>query len=353
MIIRDLKYMFIKTNPFKAFCGSIKNGQELGRFKNLPQQMIKFNLIIVIALCFLTFSCTSIIRNKLTKNNFKEIKTNPINTFETFYWSNDTILGVYSEKVALYIPVKLDDLDEKVLFQLDLGSVSSELYQKSLNLTDCKKKDSLGYLWNLNFNINNNISTIKKIYLNKKLGGNEQIDKKLKLGNIGLDYFLNKILVLDYKNNKFLVTDSLEDTFFDDFIEVKNASINKFPILLETKLNGKKSKVMFDTGSSMIEFMTYPEKFEKLKGESIVKEKCCVKSFGKDYTLSEVITNNTLEIFNKEFTNLKISNTSKFLGDKQAVFGMKLLGIDGITGNKFLLDKIIILNFKENKLWIK
>lgn len=315
--------------------------------------MIKFNLLAIIAFSLITFSCSSIIRNKLTKNNFKEIKTNSLHSFEDFYWSNDTVLGVYSETVALYIPVKLNHLNEKVLFQLDLGSVSTVIYEKSLNLTDYKKKDSLGYLWDLKFNINNNISTVEKIYLNKKLGGNELIDNKLKFGNIGLDYFLDKILVLDYKNSKFLVSDSLEGTFFDGFIEVKNASLNKFPILLETKLNGKKSKTMFDTGSSMFEYMTYPEKFEKLKGISIVEEKCCVKSFGKDYTLSEAVTNNTLEIFNQKFTNLKISTTSKFLEDKQAVFGMKLLGINGITGNNFLLDKIIILNFKENKLWIK
>jgi hypothetical protein len=67
--------------------------------------------------------------------------------------------------------------------------VSTEIYQKSLNLMDFKKKDSLGYLWDLKFNVNNNISIVEKIYLNKKLGGNELIDNKLKFGNIGLDYF--------------------------------------------------------------------------------------------------------------------------------------------------------------------
>lgn len=313
----------------------------------------KLNFIVIIIISVFTFSCSSIIRNKLTKNDFKEIETNSVNSFKDFYWSNDTILGVYTEKVALYIPIQLDDLDEKVLFQLDLGSANTEIYQKSLNFSNYKKSDSLGYLWNLKFNINNNISSIEKVYLNKNSGSNERINNKLKFGNLGLNYFLNKILILDYKNGKFLITDSLEENYFDGFVEVKNASLNKFPVLLEATLNGKKTKVMFDTGSSMIEFMTYPEKFESLKGNSIVEEKCCVKSFGKDYNISEAATNNTLEIFNKKFTSLNVTTTNKFLEDKQSVFGMKLLGIDGITGNKFLLDKTIILNFKENKLWVK
>lgn len=304
-------------------------------------------------LFFLFFSCSTLVRNKLTKKKFTEIKTDSINSFEDFYWSNDTILGVHTEKVALYLPVKLDILSEQVLFQLDLGASTSEIYSKSLNLLYGKKLDSLGYLWNVQFNVNNSVSKIEEIFVNKKLGNNERIDNKLKLGNLGYDYFINKILVLDYLNIKFMITDYLQNDYYKGFTEINNVSINKFPILLETKLNGKKSKVMLDTGSSIIEFMTYPEKFDRLKGESIVREKCCVKSFGKDYTFSEVETTNELEIFNKKIPNLKISTTSKFKEDNQAVFGMKLLGIEGITGNKFLLDNIIILDFKENKLWVK
>jgi len=110
---------------------------------------------------------------------------------------------------------------------------------------------------------------------------------------------------------------------------------------------------MFDTGSSIIEFITWPEKFNKLRGDSNVREKCCIKSFGKDYTLSEARTTNELELFNQVIPNLKITTTSKFKEDNQAVFGMKILGIEGITGNKFLLDHIIILDFIENKFWIK
>ncbi len=307
----------------------------------------------ILMLSLLTLSCSSLIRNKLTKNNFKEIKTDQINAYENFYWSNDTILGVYTEKVALFLPIKLDKFKEKVLFQLDLGSASSEIYKKSLNIVSTKKIDSIGYLWNIKFNVNNSISKIDKIVVNKNSGGEERINGKIKLGNLGHDYFLNKILVLDYKNSKFLITDFLQSDFYEGFSEIKNVSINKFPILLETKLNGVRSRTMFDTGSSNIEFMTYPEKFKKLKGASIVQEKCCVKAFGKDYTLSEVETNNELEIFNKKISTLKIATTSKFLEDNQAILGMKLLGIEGITGNKFLLENVIILNFKDNKMWLK
>ncbi len=314
--------------------------------------MIKLYISITISL--LICSCSSIIRNKLTQNNFKDIKRTSVNSFENFYWSNDTISGVYTQKTALYLPVKLDKINEEVLFQLDLGSATSEIYYKSLNyLSSFKNKDSVGYLLNLEFNINNNTSRIKKIMVNERLGDNERIAGKLKLGNLGYDYFFNKILVLDYKNSKFMVTHFLDNSFYDGFNEVKNVSIDKFPILLETRLDGRKSKTMFDTGSSIFDFMTYPKKFEKLRGEAIIEEKCCVKAFGKDYTLLEVITNNELLIFNSKVQNLKISTTSKFLESKQVIWGMKLLGIEGITGNKFLLDKTIILNFKENKLWIK
>lgn len=306
-----------------------------------------------VLICILFFSCNRLIRNKLTKKNFTEIRSDSINSFDSFHWSNDTIFGVYTEKVALYLPVKLDILSQQVLFQLDLGASTSEIYSKTLDELYERESESLVHLRNVHFNINNSVYKIEKMIVNKKLGNNERIDNKLKLGNLGYDFFIDKILILDYSNSKFMITNYLQDNYYDDFTEINNVSINKFPILLETKLNGKKSKVMLDTGSSIIEFMTYPEKFDQLKGESIVVEKCCVKSFDKFYTLSEVKTSNELEIFNKRIPNLKVSTTNKFKEDKSAIFGMKLLRIDGITGNKFLLNNTIILDFKENKLWIK
>jgi len=69
-----------------------------------------------------------------------------------------------------------------VLFQLDLGASTSEIYSKSLNVLYDAKLDSFNYLRNIQFNVNNNISKIGKLFVNKDLGGNEQINNKLKLG---------------------------------------------------------------------------------------------------------------------------------------------------------------------------
>jgi len=39
-----------------------------------------------------------------------------------------------------------------------------------------------------------------------------------------------------------MITDYLENNYYKSFTEINNVSINKFPILLETKLNGKNLK---------------------------------------------------------------------------------------------------------------
>lgn len=314
---------------------------------------MKYSIILICFICFLT-SCSSLLRSKTTNKNFKNVEITNLIKWEKFYWSSDTILGKYNEKVAIYLPVKIKGIEDKISLQLDLGSSRTEFYGKTFSNLKSTIKDSLNALWNVELEINNSKGFNKKIFLYPKLGELQKIENNYKFGNLGHDYFQNKILVLDYKNEQFIITNNLEDNFYKDFFEIKNSSINKFPIIIPIKINKKNSKIMFDTGSSIFEFMTYPEKFNELKNiDTEIVEKCCIIAFGKEYTLKETMTKNSIEIFGKKFNELKISTSNKFAINKQAAFGMKLLRIYGITGNTFLNDNVIILNFRENRLWIK
>ena len=74
-----------------------------------------------------------------------------------FSWVSDSVSGKYFEKLAIFIPVTIDDLPQKFTMQFDLGAITTCFYENSLNLF-LKKYPSL----------NNKLDTTKKFWIENK-----------------------------------------------------------------------------------------------------------------------------------------------------------------------------------------
>lgn len=221
----------------------------------------------------------------MTKDSFQKVKIGMTCEWQNFLWSSDTINGKLTERVALYIPVKINGIHEKTVMQLDLGATSSLMYEKSIKSTNHVIYDSAGYYWNLDIELGNSLMKAKKIKCSKKLGGNTKIKDYHKVGNLGFDFFIDRYLLIDYPKEKFMVCDQLPDTVNVHYFEIKDVSVNKFPILLPAKIGGKKVNIMFDTGSSLFTILTHKDNFNKLRSNETIDTSCCVQSFGKQYNI--------------------------------------------------------------------
>jgi len=187
-----------------------------------------------------------------------------------FNWVGDSVSGKYFDKLAITIPVTLDNLPNKFRMQLDLGATVTVIYENSFKhyldtYSELKNKidttlkfrmqSQTNYKFkNLGLKLGNVSFGNRNIGHFKNFGDSISIDSintksEKDIGTIAPDLFENKILIIDYPNKRICVTTELPEQFskaqFRDY-KIKGGRI-KIPITI----NGKDEDVMFDTGSSL------------------------------------------------------------------------------------------------------
>ena len=115
--------------------------------------------------------------------------------------------------------------------------------------------------------------------------------KPVTLGTVGLDFFGQRILVLDFVRQRMAVLDKgvdLPDTVQHrvDFVPLENRNGKMF---VAVTLNGHEERGMFyDTGSSLFSLMTTRSRWRELTGrqpEDPANDIWTIKSWGKDAPL--------------------------------------------------------------------
>jgi hypothetical protein len=247
--------------------------------------------------------------------------------------------------------------------QFDLGAPTSMFYENKLNAINLKYKvctidstESQKQLNNFKFILDKLEISAKKI--NVKNYFNDTIDwknenEKIIIGTIGSDIIENKILMIDYPNTKLTLSEKLNDSIS------KKAKFTKFifpnrKIFIPTEIEGLKSDVLFDTGSSVCDLMTSEENYNLLA-------KIGAKPYRNDgYTWGEKsysYTINSDAIYKFDTFSIPCKTVS-YPGIEESwkrtalKFGMYRLKILGITGNKMFLNKTVIVDTKNLKFGI-
>ena len=282
-----------------------------------------------------------------------------------FQWHGDSIGTKYFDKLAIVVPVKIDNLPYNFGLQLDLGAVETLFYEKNISEIlsthpDLKQKiDTTSTFWinnsknpmmkNINLNLGNIDLGLRNIGLYKNFGNSIVIDstneKPILIGTLAPDIFKNKILIIDYPNNRLCIQDSipttLQKTSFSNF-EQQNGRI-----FIHFQIDGQDERLMFDTGSSMFSLITTPRRARKIANRKIV-DQLEVNSWGKKLTIYEKTIDKEITFGSNKIVSSKVYYCKNF-NFKLLYFMLKIWGI---TGNANFLNNVVIIDYKNQKFGV-
>ena len=279
-----------------------------------------------------------------------------------FDWKGDTISGKYIEKAYIYIPVKIDNLPCDFTMQLDLGTTETQFYGKTIEpyLEEfpslASKLDSFQRYKDAIFrDVNLQMGAVDfKFNVWHRYNFGEEILKDSLLsktpkhiGTIGADMFQNKVLILDYKLKRFAMSNSLPVEY--EGLPSVGFEIVDDIIKLPFNIDGKKCKLMFDTGSSPFELVTSKAKALEISDSVIIDSLSGPLWWGNEITFYGMRVNKPIE-FGEEI----LKSTTVYY-DKDGLWEgiFDSLSVWGITGNAYFSDDVVIVDYVNRLFRVK
>lgn len=284
-----------------------------------------------------------------------------------FNWVGDSVSGKYFDKLAITIPVTLDNLPHKFNMQLDLGATTTVIYGTSIkpyldNYNELKNKIDTTLKFRIqsqtNYKFKNLTLKLGDVNFGERNIGHfkdfgddipkDSINTKTEkhIGTIAPDLFENKILIIDYPNKRICITTELPKQFskaqFRDY-KIKEGRI-KIPITI----NGKDEDVMFDTGSSLFALITTTEKANEISSKPIT-DSLKISSWGDYYMVYGQTIKSKIMYGHKQLNKAVVYFDSR----KNNYDFYKEEEIWGITGNAYFLNNVVIIDYKNKRFGVK
>lgn len=284
-----------------------------------------------------------------------------------FKWVGDSVAGKYFDKLAMTVPVRIENLPHKFEMQLDLGAVTTVVYGNTIRPYLDKyellqsKLDTALVFWiqnQKNYMLNNiDLKLGKEAFKNIKVGlfknyGDSMTSDSIKsptvkhIGTIAPDLFKDKILIIDYPHKKFCIVDNLPQKYLQaSFVTYKEKDGRIFVPFL---INGQQQDLLFDTGSSLFALLTTEQNANAI-GAQTISDSIKISSWGDYYMVYGKKVKSDIRLGNKAFNAAtvyydKIKKLDQFYHDEK---------IWGITGNAYFLPNTIIIDYKNKMFGIK
>lgn len=265
-----------------------------------------------------------------------------------FKWEKDSIGNKLIDNIAMSVPFTIEN--KTYPFQFDLGANYTMIYDKCFENTKFLKAKKMDpnteaaghktfFIENQSFNIE------EYIIKDYKLHGILNFERGEVCGVVGADIFQNKYVVIDFPNNKITVSNELDKKLKSkaDFV---NIEVKNHKPVLPLKIDGKIYHFQYDSGASIFSMVSYKQNFADLINQSKYKEELNLRNFNNPLVVKAVETEKKIQIGNKKF------NIQEFWYTDEDYFSLKHDGIDGIIGNVFFMDKVIIIDFINKKFGI-
>ena len=284
-----------------------------------------------------------------------------------FNWVGDSISGKYFDKLAITIPVTIDNLPHKFNMQLDLGAIDTHIYGNSIKsyldtYADFKNKidttlkfriqSQTNYKFkNLSLKLGNVTFGKRNIGHFKDFGDDipkDSIKTKTEkhIGTIAPDLFEDKILIIDYPNKRICVTSELPKQYSKAQFQTYKAKEGRIKIPIT--INGKVEDVMFDTGSSLFALITTVKNANTISNKPIV-DSLKASSWGEYYMVYGQAINSKVKFGQKHLDKANVY----FDNRKSSEDFYKEEEVWGITGNAYFLNNTIIIDYKNKRFGVK
>ena len=281
------------------------------------------------------------------------ISTNNI-SWTKFKWVNGNMGSKFYERIGIFIPCKIDGLQNTITFQFDTGAyltgvhenTFSSFYSVNPELRSKIKPLNSSYKYYENFSlIFDNFKALNKSgYVYKDYGSFQNISASdtLKVGSIAPDIFQNTVLIIDYPKKQFGISNTVPVDYTTNLVDITLDEYGR--VILPLKLGDKSFKILFDTGSSLFPIITDANKISLFSTSPDI-DVIQTSSWGQIHNVTGKVINDTFILAGETYSNVKAYASTRNLGTGE--------NYDGITGNALFWDRTVVIDFKNKKFGVK
>jgi len=165
-------------------------------------------------------------------------------------------------------------------------------------------------------------------------------------GTIGADICAGRVLVIDYPRQRLCVIDSVPAvyrrcSFYDCSINILGY------VIIPVRVHGRVYHVLFDTGSSMFQLLTYTGEIDEFSTEPN-DDSLVINAWRKKRKIVGRPMKDAISFAGHSYLKTKIYADST--SGAELIFLRQLLHMDITTGNALFLNNTVIIDFKNKKM---
>jgi hypothetical protein len=276
-----------------------------------------------------------------------------------FEWVAHKQDGVTLPYAAMLVPVNIGGCKSKFRMQFDLGATSSLLYRKKIDdlgqrcaVPPMIERDGQRYALNMDIGIGEALIYAAEIH-QRNTGGTgidwSQPEKLETVGTLGSDLIDGKWLVLDYPARKIIISDSLPSEYSQP-PSWGTFTFENRRVMLAAKVDGRDTRLYFDTGTSAFELLTSAGTWEALAAPNAKPDVLTMNSWGRPLTAYRVKSDKEIEVAG---TKLPLGHVTRIEGASvmQNLLG-RVINMGGMTGNALFVEKVLGLDVKGGRVGV-
>ncbi len=268
----------------------------------------------------------------------------------SFTWQGDSLHQEWEPHAAILIPVRLPGCSVTWYMQFDLGAPRSVFYSRTLEAirnqypgcairTDTTTQTFSGRFKAGNIDIQATAIPVQTFGNNILNTARNSINI---IGTIGADLIDNKVVMIDYPRTTITLADTVSPA-----IAITGFSFIQGRVLLPVVLQGKRSVLYFDTGSSSFELLIDKATWSQLADSTAAPVRYPVKSWNNTMYANTIATSQHIEVAG---VTLPLNHVTYMEGASSTqIKQMMQLGINGMTGNKLFLQHTLVLDTRNRK----
>ncbi len=285
-----------------------------------------------------------------------------------FEWMGDSLGSEYFERAAMYLPFRIDKIPYTFKAQFDLGAPSTmvygntmerliELYPWLADRLDTVNKSfviqgqRVGQLTDITFYLDTVRFSHQTVAYFQGFGDPlpqgdlSAVAGKTVIGTLGSNLFRDRVLIIDFPNRRMAIVDSLPGVDTSGLVDI--SVVHGF-IIVPIEINGKVYKVIYDTGSSIFTLFMSTNNWDMFREKDSKIDTLTATAWGVKYSILRAKAGIDVTIAGQTIRPDVVWATSR--DDYYNFF--KQMGIVGLMGNAMFYDKVLLIDFRDNKFGV-
>ncbi|MDX1990887.1 MAG: hypothetical protein SF029_00765 [bacterium] len=274
-------------------------------------------------------------------------------TWVDFVWQPVELGGQIFERGAIFVPVRINDSEQTVYFQLDTGSPATLLYEGGLpGLTDFSltvdtagsPRADLGIVRHVQLALGGQITFTTPelpVLLDYGEPASAEAGSLVPIGSIGADVLREHVLILDYARQRLAIVDTLPETYMQSTAFV-DAEMTGSRIKIPLTVGGQTDAYLFDTGASLFAITTARGEWEKMVDTTQgVVEVPGVTTWGTAYTVVGGLPEVPVRLGETELPQRNLYYHPAWV--ISVLFVQER--VRGLVGNEFFYEGTVVIDF--------